>query len=151
MTKDILHQLQNDEEFTKNSKENSSFINKQDNNSEKKSKKRELLKKFFPNRQSFVIFSICFTIFLYFTLYTIFGHRGVIDYFRLNKQLQEQNLIKDQLSVTISDKKNLVDGMRNESLDIDLLDEQVRKNLGYAKKNEIIIYPDKIKDQKTNQ
>jgi cell division protein FtsB len=40
-------------------------------------------------------------------------------------------------------KKNMVDGMNLESLDLDLLDEQARKVLGYAGKNEVVIYREK--------
>ena len=34
----------------------------------------------------------------------------------------------------------MVDAMNSDSLDIDLLDEQARKNLGFAGKNEVVIY-----------
>jgi cell division protein FtsB len=40
-------------------------------------------------------------------------------------------------------KKNMVDKMSTDSLDLDLLDEQSRKVLGYAGKNEVVIYQDK--------
>lgn len=111
---------------------------------------KQTLEKFQISKQSFIIFCTCFAVFSYFILYTIFGHRGVLDYFKLRAEFQQQNLVKDQLFVTISDQTNLVNGMKNESLNLDLLDEQVRKNLGYAKKNEIIIYPDKIPNPKSN-
>ncbi len=109
---------------------------------------QDILRKFNVSKKSFVIFCVCSSIFCYFILYTIFGNRGIIDYFNLRTNLQEKNLAKDKLFIKIQDKQNLVDGMKNESLDIDLLDEQVRKNLGYAKNNEIIIYQDENKDKK---
>lgn len=50
----------------------------------------------------------------------------------------------------MEEKQNMVDGMSADSLDLDLLDEQARKDLGYAKKSEIVIYQDD-KDQPTKQ
>jgi cell division protein FtsB len=101
-----------------------------------------ILEKSNVNKKSFVIICVCISVILYFLFYTILGNRGVFDYFKLKLTLQERNLTKDKLFIKIEDQKNLVDSMQNESLDIDLLDEQVRKNLGYAKDNEIIIYQD---------
>ena len=43
----------------------------------------------------------------------------------------------------MQNKKDMVNAMSVDSLDFDLLDEQVRKNLGYASKNEVIIYDNK--------
>lgn len=100
------------------------------------------IKKLSKNRKQFIIFTVCLSIILYFVFYTIFGTRGVVDYFKIRSQLQENNLTKDKLFIEIENKKNLVDRIKDESLDLDLLDEQVRKNLGYAKKDEIIIYED---------
>ena len=37
-------------------------------------------------------------------------------------------------------KKNMVEGMNVESLDLDLLDEEARRALGYSNKNEVVIY-----------
>ena len=92
------------------------------------------------HKKLFITSVICLAIALYFIIYTIFGNRGVVDYFKLSSDLQQQSLVKDKLSIDIQNQKNLVNGMQNESLDLDLLDEQVRKNLGYAKDDEIVIY-----------
>lgn len=105
----------------------------------------DILKKFNVSKKPFIISCVCISIVSYFILYTIFGQRGVIDYFNLRSNLQEKNLVKDQLFMKIQDKNNLVNGMKNESLNLDLLDEEVRRNLGYAKKNEIILYQDQDK------
>ena len=42
----------------------------------------------------------------------------------------------------------MVDGMNTNSLDVDLLDEQARKNLGYVGKNEVVIYQDNKQGEK---
>lgn len=104
--------------------------------------------KFRVQKKSFVTFFVGITLILYFLFYTIFGNRGIVDYFALKAELNSQNSIKNQLSTKIEDKQNLVNRMENQSLDVDLLDEQVRKNLGYAKTNEVIIF-NKEKNEKS--
>lgn len=108
---------------------------------------QSILEKSNVNKKSFIIICVCISAIFYFLFYTIFGNRGILDYFKLQNTLQERNLVKDKLFMKIEDKKNLVYGMQNQSLDLDLLDEQVRKNLGYAKNNEIIIYQDESNDK----
>ena len=100
---------------------------------------RQIVRKLNISKKQFIISSICLSIALYFIIYGIFGNRGVLDYFSLKSDLENRSLTQDKLSIEIQNKKNLVDRMKDESLDLDLLDEQVRKNLGYAKKNEIVI------------
>lgn len=79
---------------------------------------------------------------LYFFYYTIFGGKGIVKYFQLEKELHKKELIKNDLQAIMKNKQNMVDGMNLKSLDLDLLDEQDRKNLGYVNKNEIVIYDD---------
>jgi cell division protein FtsB len=80
---------------------------------------------------------------IYFFYYTVFGEKGVIKYFSLQKELQHKNQTMGSLQNKMQNKQNMVDGMNSQSLDLDLLDEESRKNLGYAKKNEIVIYNQK--------
>ncbi len=101
------------------------------------------LQKIKDDKKSYYTLFGCLFVMAYFVLYAIFGTRGILDYFSLQSELEKKSLIKDQLSTKIQNQQNLVDRMQNDSLDLDLLDEQVRKNLGYAKNNEIIIYKDK--------
>ena len=67
----------------------------------------------------------------------------MVKYFQLKKELQKKELVKDALEDKIQNKQNMVNGMSVESLDLDLLDEEARKNLGYAGKSEIVIYDEK--------
>ncbi len=46
----------------------------------------------------------------------------------------------------MQNRQNMVDGMNLDSLDVDLLDEQARKVLGYANKNEVVIYSEKKRE-----
>lgn len=102
----------------------------------------EMVKKWGITKQIFVTFWVCLVIFFYLGFYTIFGDKGIIKYFELNKSLQEKDLVKNGLYKQTQVKQNLVKGMNLKSLNLDLLDEQVRKNLGYAGKNELVIFED---------
>lgn len=99
------------------------------------------------SKEFFVTIFVCLAVIVYFLIYAIFGNRGIVDYFHLKSDLKAKNLEKDKLFIQIQDKQNLVNSIRDDSLDIDLLDEQVRKNLGYATKNEIVIYNSELSDK----
>jgi cell division protein FtsB len=94
----------------------------------------------------FIGYFIAIFAILYFTFFTFFGGKGLVKYFALKKQIENKEITKEDLSAKMQAKKNMVDGMNLDALDIDLLDEQARKVLGYAGKNEVVIYQDK-KDQ----
>lgn len=98
--------------------------------------------KFPLTKQLFIAASIAFATVLYFTYYTLFGDKGLVRYFEIKKELQQKELVKQRLVNKMENKQNMVDGMSVKSLDLDLLDEEARKNLGYAKKDEIVIYND---------
>lgn len=66
----------------------------------------------------------------------------------LQDQIANRDLIKKELVNEIKNKKIKVDGMRSQSLDLDLLDEQARKKLNYSGKSELIIFDDNIKKKK---
>jgi len=90
----------------------------------------------------FIVYFITFAAILYFLIFTVFNQKGLIEFFVLKNQIENKEGIKQELSAKMQAKKNMVEGMNLESLDLDLLDEQARKVLGYAGKNEIVIYQD---------
>jgi len=108
----------------------------------------KFLKRIGIHQKSFIIIFTCLVASLYFISYAIFGQRGIIDYFQIKNKLEEKSLQSDTLFIQIQNKENLVKRMKNESLDLDLLDEEIRRNGGQANKNEIIIFDTDI--QKTN-
>ena len=55
--------------------------------------------------------------------------------------------VKKELIGKMRTKKSMVEGMNLESLDLDLVDEQSRKVLGYVGKSEVVIYQDKKSDE----
>ena len=107
--------------------------------------------KFLITKQIFIAIAITCVMSLYFIYFTLFGSKGVVKYFKLNKELQEKEFIKESLENKMKIKQNMVNGMNLESLDLDLLDEEARKNLGYANKNEIVIYHEKKDGKKPDK
>ena len=92
------------------------------------------------NKKIYIISILSFFISFYFLYYAFFGQKGVLTYFSLKRDMEEMNIINNYLEKEEKDKQKLVDGMRLESLDMDLLSEQIKKKLGYADKDEIVIY-----------
>lgn len=74
---------------------------------------------------------------------SIFGDKGLIEYYTLKKEAQRIENDKVELINKIRIKKDMIKAMDYESLDLDLVDEQSRKILGYVGKDEIVIYQDK--------
>jgi cell division protein FtsB len=104
--------------------------------------------KTFPiTKQIFIAAVIAAVMVLYFLFYTLFGGKGVVKYFQLKHRLQEKELIQEGLQNKMHIKENMVKGMSVDSLDLDLLDEEARKDLGYAGKDEIVIYDEKDKNK----
>ena len=88
-------------------------------------------------------FLITFFIFLYLVYFLVYGQRGLLQYFYLLKQNQEYNEILAQLSSENQYMSNRIKKLQSNTIDLDFLDEQVRKKLGLIDKNEIVIILDK--------
>ncbi len=101
-----------------------------------------LVKKYHVTKLIFVSYFVAFAVIFYFILIMIFGQKGLFEYFALKNQIENKEAVKEELLNKMNTKKNMVDGMNINSLDVDLLDEQARKNLGYVGKNEVVIYQD---------
>ena len=74
--------------------------------------------------------------------FLVYGQRGLLQYFYLSKQNQEYN---ETLSQLISENQYLsirTTKLQPNTVDLDFLDEQVRKKLGLIDKNEIVIILD---------
>ncbi len=107
------------------------------------------VRKYNITKPVFIGYFIGFAVIFYFAFCTIFGPKGLLEYRVLQQQITNKESVKQDLIAKMQVKKNMVEGMNLNSLDIDLLDEQARKVLGYAGKNEVIVYQDK-KSSKTN-
>ena len=84
-------------------------------------------------------FLITFFIFLYLVYFLIYGQRGLLQYFYLSKQNQEYNETLSQLISENQYMSNRIMKLQPNTVDLDFLDEQVRKKLGLIDKNEIVI------------
>ena len=87
-------------------------------------------------------FLITFFIFLYLVYFLVYGQRGLLQYFYLSKQNQEYNEKLSQLTSENQYLSNRIKKLQPNTVDLDFLDEQVRKKLGLIDKNEIVIILD---------
>ena len=88
-------------------------------------------------------FLIIFFIFLYLIYFLVYGQRGLLQYFYLSKQNQEFNETLVQLTSENQNLSKRIKKLQPNTVDLDFLDEQVRKKLGFIDKNEIVIILDK--------
>ena len=84
-------------------------------------------------------FLITFFIFLYLVYFLVYGQRGLLQYFYLSNQNQEYNERLFQLTSENQYLSNRIKKLQPNTVDLDFLDEQVRKKLGLIDKNEIVI------------
>ena len=87
-------------------------------------------------------FLITFFIFLYLVYFLVYGQRGLLKYFYLTKQNQEYNEGLSHLTSENQYFSNRIKKLQPNTVDLDFLDEQVRKKLGLIDKNEIVIILD---------
>lgn len=78
----------------------------------------------------------------YFSMHAIFGPRGLTNLNQLNNNLENASQELQTLTRYKETIENKIQGLNENTLDLDLLDEQVRNILGYADRKEIIIYND---------
>jgi cell division protein FtsB len=99
-------------------------------------------------KPQFTLYFITFSVILYFSFFTIFGNKGLFRYFELKEEIKKQEIVQKELLNVIKNKENMIKGMSPESLNIDLLDEQSRKTLGYVGEKEIVIYKEEENNSK---
>ena len=87
-------------------------------------------------------FLITFFIFLYLVYFLVYGQRGLLQYFYLSKQNQEYKETLANLTNENQYISNRIKKLQPNTVDLDFLDEQVRKKLGLIDKNEIVIILD---------
>ena len=87
-------------------------------------------------------FLIIFFIFLYLIYFLVYGQRGLLKYFYLSNQNEEYNETLAQLTSENQYMSNRIKRLQPNTVDLDFLNEQVRKRLGLIDKNEIVIILD---------
>lgn len=98
------------------------------------------VKKYHISKTAFIIYCTAISLTLYFLFWTFLSPKGVISMIKLQDKLANVEITKQELINKMQNKKNKVDGMSLNSLDLDLLDEESRKVLGYVGKDEVVIY-----------
>ena len=91
----------------------------------------------------YLSFLITFFIFIYLVYFFLNGQRGLLKYFYLTKQAEEYNHTLANLKAENDYYLDRTKRLQLNTVDLDFLDEQARKNLGLIDKNEIIIILDK--------
>jgi len=91
----------------------------------------------------YLSFLVTFFIFIYLVYFLIYGQRGLLQYFYLSKQNQEYSQKLTQLTLENRYLSDRIKRLQPNTVDLDFLDEQVRKKLGLIDKNEIVIILDK--------
>lgn len=74
----------------------------------------------------------------YFCYHAISGDRGLLSLVELDNKVQQSRQELDRASAERLRLEHKVSLLRDESLDLDMLDEQARKLLGYVAEDEII-------------
>ena len=87
----------------------------------------------------YLSFLITFFIFIYLVYFLINGQRGLLKYFYLTKQAKEYNQTLANLNAENNYYIDRTKRLQPNTVDLDYLDEQVRKKLGLIDKNEIVI------------
>ena len=90
----------------------------------------------------FLSFLITFFIFIYLIYFLVNGQRGLLKYFYLTKQNNIHNYKLSNLKVENKYYTDRIKRLQSNTIDLDFLDEQIRKKLGFVDKNEIVIILD---------
>lgn len=86
---------------------------------------------------------ICVLALFYLGFHTVSGERGIVALFKETQRLEQ---VKAELEEVTAERKALdarVSRLSDASLDLDLLDERARVVLGYAARNEVVIFTNK--------
>ena len=91
----------------------------------------------------YLSFVITFFISIYLIYFLINGQRGLLKYFYLTKQNKEYRQILTDFKIENKYYSDRIKRLQPNTVDLDYLDEKVRKNLGFIDKNEIVIILEK--------
>ena len=102
------------------------------------------------NKESNLNMFVKITFLSFLTAYFIYhitkGNYGILSYKNTNKILIEKKNILAKKEQDIEKQKNKITRLQSKSLDLDLLDEKLKENVGFANKNEIIIFTNDLKN-----
>ena len=80
-------------------------------------------------------------------VYHIFnGKYGILSNKDAGEVLIERKNLLNNKEQHISRQKNKIDRLSSDNIDLDLLDEKLRENVGMVKENEIVLFTDDLKN-----
>ncbi len=82
---------------------------------------------------------IIYTVFAYFVYHALHGERGIISYLNLTSELNEKYAALESIAMERIRIEKRVALMRKSSVDLDLLEELARKELGLAEVDEKVL------------
>ncbi len=91
---------------------------------------------------------VCFLLILVniYLLYHIFsGDYGIMSYVQIKNEEIQKKIDLQRATYDIAAKKNKIRGLKASTLDPDLLEEELKRKLGYGAPNEIVVF---IEDSK---
>ena len=97
-----------------------------------------LLQKNSYKLQSGIINIILFSCIIYFSYHIINGNRGLIALISIKEENEIKKKIVQELTEEIEKLNHKVSIIKNDNIDLDMLDEQIRKVLGYYYHGEVI-------------
>jgi cell division protein FtsB len=77
---------------------------------------------------------------LWFGYYAVMGQRGIVAAQRIEAEIAQAAATLDTLRAERAEMENRADHLRSVSLDLDLVDEQARRTLGYGHPDDLVIY-----------
>ena len=81
-------------------------------------------------------------VFFYFAFHLVTGERGLLAYVRLKNEMETVRKKADAVQAKKLELSKNVAGLRDDNLNLDLLEELARKDLGYSKKDEVVLFED---------
>lgn len=90
--------------------------------------------------RTFVTTLVVTALFVYFGYHLVSGQNGIIAYLKLEEEFATTEQKADALRAERLQMESKVGMLYSKSLDLDMLDEQARRVLGYARPDEIIYF-----------
>jgi cell division protein FtsB len=97
----------------------------------------------FPKPKNIILTLFSLFLILYFVYHSFIGERGILVYLKLRSEYEQ---LQNELDLTRSERLDIehkVNLLQPESLDLDILEEQVKSILAFAKEKEEVYYIDK--------
>lgn len=88
---------------------------------------------------------------LYFSYYLLRGEKGILSLLEKRKNLENLHSNYNEVKLEKIDIENQVHFLNDKTMDLDLIDELARKNLGFIKEGEIVVFDKEDAKKDTKQ